>query len=168
MRRQTGDASGSLGRGDVPGLLVAIVAVELVGSAPAIFTASEVATWYPTLAAPPLTPPSWVFGPVWTLLFAAIGAAAYLVYRDRTATGRSLALGLFGAQLVFNVAWSFAFFGAQSPAAGLVVILALDALVVATMVAFRRVDRRAAALLVPYLAWVLFATYLNAGFWQLN
>ncbi|NHN41661.1 tryptophan-rich sensory protein [Halorubellus sp. JP-L1] len=168
MSAQTGDAADGLGRDDVPGLLVAVVAVELVGSAPAVVTASDVATWYPTLAAPPLTPPSWVFGPVWTVLFAAIGTAAYLVYRDRAHSWRSRALGLFGAQMAFNVAWSFAFFGAQSPALGLVVILVLDVLVVATVVAFRRVDRRAAVLLVPYLAWVLFATYLTAGFWYLN
>lgn len=157
-----------LDRGDVPGLLVAIVATNLAGGLPAVFTAGDVASWYPTLVAPPLTPPSWVFGPVWTVLFAAIGAAAYLVYRRRDHPIRTRALALFGVQLALNVSWSFAFFGAQSPAAGLAVILALDVAILATMALFDRVDRRATALMLPYLAWVLFATYLTVGFWTLN
>lgn len=164
----TVESSSGLDRSDALGLLAAIVAVEVVGSLPAIFTASDVASWYPTLAAPPLTPPSWVFGPVWAALFAAIGAAAYLVYRQRDHPSRTLALGLFGGQLALNVTWSFAFFGQQSPVFGLVVILPLLAAIIATTVFFARIDRRAAALMVPYAAWVSFATYLNAGFWLLN
>lgn len=159
---------GDLNRGDVPGLLVAVVATNLAGALPAVFTASDVANWYPTLASPPLTPPSWVFGPVWTALFTAIGVAAYLVYRRRDHPVRRRALVLFGVQLALNVSWSFAFFGARSPAAGLAVILALDVAILATMALFDRVDRRATALMLPYLAWVLFATYLTVGFWTLN
>lgn len=160
--------AGGFDRGDVPGLLVAVVGAELAGIVPAILTASEVAAWYPTLATPPLTPPSWVFGPVWTGLFAALGVAAYLVYRERDHDLRTAALGLFGVQLALNVSWSLVFFGLQAPAAALAVILALLAAIVATVAAFDRIDRRAAALMLPYLAWVAFATYLNAGFWYLN
>lgn len=155
-------------RDDVPGLLVAILATQLAGIIPAILTAAEVSTWYPTLESPPLTPPSWVFGPVWTVLFAAIGVAAYLVYRRRDHADRRVALGLFGVQLALNMSWSLVFFGLQWPAGALVVITALLIAIVATIRTFLPIDRRAALLLVPYLAWVTFATYLNVGFWALN
>jgi|AntRauTorcE11898_2_1112593.scaffolds.fasta_scaffold00099_17 tryptophan-rich sensory protein len=173
MRTQSVDANGAggtggLDRGDLPGLLVAIVVTELAGIVPAILTANEVAEWYPTLASPPLTPPSWVFGPVWTVLFAALGVAAYLVYREREHEMRAFALGFFGVQLALNTSWSLVFFGMQAPAAALVVIVLLLVAIAATIVAFDQVDRRAALLMVPYLAWVAFATYLNAGFWYLN
>jgi len=162
-----GDTRG-FDRSDLPGLLVAIVGAELAGIIPAVLTADQVANWYPTLAAPPLTPPSWVFGPVWTTLFATIGAATYLVYRQRDHEMRAFALGLFGVQLALNTSWSLVFFGIQAPAGALVVIVALVIAILATIAAFYQVDRRGAALMLPYLAWVAFATYLNAGFWLLN
>ena len=141
----------------------------VLGAAGGLITAPQIQTWYTTLEKPGFTPPNWVFGPVWTLLYALQGVAAWLIWRaglDRRIV--RLALGLFATQFVLNIAWSPAFFGLESPILGLVVIVPLWFAIVATMAAFSRVDRRAAALLVSYLAWVTFATTLNYAIWTLN
>ncbi|PSQ64376.1 MAG: TspO protein [Halobacteriales archaeon SW_9_67_24] len=141
----------------------------VLGAAGGLITAPQIQTWYTTLEKPGFTPPNWVFGPVWTLLYALQGVAAWLIWRaglDRRIV--RLALGLFATQFVLNIAWSPAFFGLESPILGLVVIVPLWFAIVATMAAFSRVDRRAAALLVPYLTWVTFATALNYAIWTLN
>jgi tryptophan-rich sensory protein len=111
-----------------------------------------------------------VFGPVWTTLFALIGAAVWLVWRQAPSQPRDvrLAIAVFGVHFAFNLGWSAAFFGLQPIGLCLAVILLLWVLIVATIWAFDRVDRRAALLLVPYLLWVSFATYLNYQFWVLN
>jgi len=158
-------------RQPVASLLVAVLLCELVGASGTVFTAMGLGTWYASLEAPSFAPPNWVFGPVWTTLFALLGVAAWLVWRELAgpnAAAARVALWLFAGQYVLNVAWSAAFFGARSPAAGLVVIAVLWLAIVATVVGFWRVDWRAGALLVPYLAWVSFATYLNYSFWVLN
>ncbi|MGQ4555459.1 tryptophan-rich sensory protein [Halobellus sp. GM3] len=151
-------------------LAVAVLTVEIVGASGAVFTAGGLEAWYGTLRRPALAPPNWVFGPVWTLLFASLGAALWLVWRRADAAPRAvrLALGVFAVHFAFNVGWSAVFFGMRRLGAGLAVILILWALIVATMWAFDRVDRRAGLLLVPYLLWVSFATYLNYRFWVLN
>jgi benzodiazapine receptor len=151
-------------------LVVAVLAVELVGVSGAIFTAQGLAEWYGTLQRPALAPPNWVFGPVWTTIFALKGTALWLVWRQAASVPREvrIAVGVFAAQFVLNLAWSAAFFGAQNITVGLAVILGLWVLIVATILAFDRVDRRAALVLVPYLVWVSFATYLNYRFWVLN
>jgi tryptophan-rich sensory protein len=121
------------------------------------------------LAKPPLTPPNGVFGPVWTLLYALMAWAVWrILSRPADLPGRRGALGWFFVQLALNAAWSWVFFALHSPALGLVVILALVAAIGVTIRRFRQADRLAAWLLVPYLAWVLFATYLNLGVWRLN
>ncbi len=132
-------------------------------------TLPNIAPWYDKLAKPPLTPPNWVFGPAWTVLFILMGVAFYRILRlDPETPGRARAIWLFAVQLVLNAGWSVAFFGARSPLLGLVVILPFEALIVATLLAFRRLDRTAALCLVPYVLWVAFATYLNAGVLILN
>ncbi|EMA42633.1 TspO/MBR family protein [Halococcus saccharolyticus] len=144
-------------------------ACVVLGAAGGLITAPQIETWYATLDKPGFTPPSWVFGPVWTLLYALQGVAAWLIWRaglDRRIV--RIALGLFTVQFVLNLSWSPAFFGLESPILGLAVIVPLWVAIVATMIAFSRVDRRAAALLVPYLAWVTFATALNYAIWTLN
>ena len=153
-------------------IAAAAVGVNLFGAVGVPFTATGSA-WFAALELPWYYPPNWAFGVVWPILYAMIGAAAALVYlagRDGAAgSGRvRTALGLFAVQLVVNVAWSPVFWGLERPDLGLVVLGALIALVVATMVAFARVDRRAALLLVPYFAWNCFATALNYGIWALN
>lgn len=152
-------------------LAVAVLACLLVGSSGSVFTSTGPQSWYAGLQAPAVAPPSWVFGPVWTTLFVLLGVAVWLVWRrasgPRSRTAR-LALGVFAVHFAINVAWSAAFFGLQSLTLGLVVVAVLWVAVLVTMLAFARVDRRAAALLVPYLAWVTFASYLTYGYWALN
>jgi tryptophan-rich sensory protein len=152
-------------------LAATVLACEVVGASGSVFTVTGAGSWYESLARPALAPPDWVFGPVWTTLFALMGVAAWLVWRASSgsnARAARVALGAFVVQFAFNVAWSAVFFGAQSIFGGLVVIAALWLAIVATVGTFYRVDRRAAALLLPYLAWVSFAGYLNYGIWVLN
>ena len=155
-------------RDDLPGLIAAVVVCELAGIVPSLLTADEVATWYPTLAKPEFTPPSWLFGPVWTTLYLLMGVSLYLIWQSDAGRTRRVALAVFGVQLVLNAAWTLVFFGAQAIFGGLVVILALLAAILATMATTARIDRRATALLVPYLLWVGFATALNYEIWRLN
>jgi len=151
-------------------LAVAVLTVEVVGASGAVFTAQGLGMWYETLQRPALAPPSWVFGPVWTVLFALIGVAVWLVWRrvDSSPREARLAGGVFAVHFVFNLGWSAVFFGLQEVGVGLVVIGVLWLLIAATMWTFGRVDRRAAVLLVPYLLWVSFAAFLNYRFWVLN
>lgn len=119
--------------------------------------------WYRSLEQPSFAPPGWVFGPVWTLLYVGMIIAAWRLLGLEASRERTRALVLFYAQLLLNALWSFAFFAFQSPAAGLVVLAALTALVLAAIRVFAPLDRTAALLFVPYAAWVVFASALNLG-----
>jgi len=121
--------------------------------------------WYLTLNRPPGVPPSWVFPVVWTTLYVLVGVAGWLAWRQ---PGHTRALRLWGWQLLANALWSPAFFGLHSPTLGLVVLAALLPLIGLTLRALWPIDRRAALLMLPYLLWSLYATYLNVGFWWLN
>lgn len=145
--------------------LLACFGVAALGG---VATSSSVTTWYPALAKPSWTPPSWLFGPVWTALYALMAVAAWLVWR-RLETGRGKpALALFALQLALNLAWSLLFFGLRSPLAGLVDIGLLWGTIVATAVAFGRIVPLAGWLFVPYVLWVSFATALNFAIVRLN
>ena len=147
-------------------LLGWVLLAQLAGVVGSVATASSVDGWYATLVRPALAPPSWVFAPVWTTLFTLMGIAAFLAWR---ADGeKRVAFAAFTVQLLLNVAWSFVFFGAQAIGPALAVIVVLWVAILANAVLFFRLDRRAGVLLVPYLAWVAFAAYLNYGFWVLN
>ena len=126
--------------------------------------------WYASLAKPAWTPPTWVFGPAWTILYAMMAVAAWRLWRRLGARPRESrrALVLFAVQLALNLSWTPVFFGMQRPDLALVVILVLWAAIAATIVAAWKACKTAAALLVPYLAWVTFATALNAAIWRLN
>jgi benzodiazapine receptor len=148
-------------------LVLAVGICLLVGAIGGWVTATSVKTWYPTLAKPSFTPPDWIFGPVWTVLYVLMGIAAWRVWR--AGSGRAGgALALFAVQLAANLGWSIAFFGLRQIGAALVVIVVLEAMILATVVRFGRIDRLAAGLLVPYALWVAFATLLNAAIWRLN
>jgi translocator protein len=123
--------------------------------------------WFAELAKPTWNPPSWVFGPVWTTLYILMGVAAWLVWRRGGPIARG-ALTLFVVQLVFNAAWSWLFFGLQSPGLAFLDIILLWLLIIVTTVAFWRVRMAAGVLLLPYLAWVTFATALNFAIWRMN
>lgn len=123
--------------------------------------------WYRSLNRPPLTPPGWLFGPVWTFLYIMIAVAGWLVWESRD-SGRKSALAVYGVQLLLNFGWSAIFFGLHLPGLAMLEIVCLWASIVATIAMFRPHSRTAARLLVPYLLWVSFATYLNFGFWLSN
>ena len=124
--------------------------------------------WYRSLKRPEWAPPSWIFAPVWTLLYLSMGIAAWLV-ASRSARGQgSGPLNLFRAQLILNAAWTPIFFGLRRLDLGLAEIAATWVMVLATVVAFLRVRLTAGLLLVPYLAWVSFATVLNWAIWRRN
>jgi benzodiazapine receptor len=124
--------------------------------------------WYAGLVKPALTPPAWVFGPVWTLLYAMMGIAAWLVWRNFRVAAALGPLGLFLVQLALNALWSYLFFGLQRPGLAFLDIVALWLAILATLCAFWRAYPLAGLLLFPYLLWVSFATYLNFQFWRLN
>jgi translocator protein len=131
--------------------------------------APEIDPWYRDLARPAWTPPGAVFGIVWSGLYALMAVAAWLVWHRGRADPRARsALWPFGVQLMLNVAWPWAFFGLQSPAAGLLVIVLLAAALVLTVNRFARHSRLSAWLLAPYLAWVAFAFVLNATILAMN
>lgn len=151
-------------------LLITVLAVEIVGAAGGIFTVQGLGSWYDSLQRPAIAPPNWVFAPVWTMLFALIGVSLWLVWRHAASEPGAVrfAVAVFVVHFVFNLSWSAAFFGLQNIGLGLAVILVLWGLIVVTIWAFNQVDRRAALLLIPYLLWVSFATYLNYQIWALN
>ncbi len=149
-------------------MLIAFLGVCLAaGGLGSIPTAKGVCEWYPTLRKPPGTPPSWVFGPVWTALYVLMAVSAWLVWRQY-GWGAQPALLIFFAQLALNLAWSGIFFGARLPGFALVEIVILWLSILFTAFIFFRLDAPAAYLLVPYLVWVTYAAYLNLGIWVLN
>jgi len=150
------------------GFLALCFAVAGAGGA---ITATSVGDWYQALAKPAFNPPDWVFGPVWTLLYALIAVAGWRVWRVRgwTRNGAlSAELLAWSVQLGLNLCWSFVFFGARLIGAALIEIVVLLAAIAVTARLFQRVDRVAAWLLAPYAVWVAFATLLNAALWRLN
>ena len=148
-------------------LILWIALCAAAGAVGAIASASA-AGFYATLAQPSWAPPSWVFGPVWTLLYMAMAVSAWLVWRERGWARAGGALGLFLVQLALNALWSWLFFGWHHGALAFADIVALLVLIIATIIAFGRIKPLAAWLLVPYLAWVCFATALNYSVWQRN
>ncbi len=124
--------------------------------------------FYGELVRPDLAPPSWVFGPVWTALYAMMAISAWLVWRDGGWRAQRPALGLFVVQLAVNALWSWLFFAWHLGALSFADIVVLCVLVIATIVVFWRIRPLAGALLVPYLAWISFAAALNYTVWQLN
>lgn len=152
----------------VAALVVFVGLCLLVGALGGWVTADSVKDWYPTLRKPTFNPPNWVFGPVWTVLYIMMGVAAWRVWCEAWGDRARRPLMLFALQLALNLGWSVAFFGLHAIGAAVVVIVALEAAIVATMLAFRRIDGLAAALLAPYALWVAFATALNVAIWQLN
>ena len=132
-----------------------------------LFTMASLGSWYAGLAKPSWNPPSWLFGPVWTALYAMMAVAGWLVWRRGGAASR-LALRWFAVQLVLNVGWSAVFFGLQLPGLAFVEILVLWVAIAATLVVSWKVSRAAGILLAPYLLWASFAAVLNFAIWRLN
>lgn len=155
-------------------LIIAIVVSELAGIIGSVFTMPSIASWYAGIVKPAINPPAWVFGPVWTTLFALMGISAWLVWKKLDSRLRDndkkikISLGIFIGQLVLNTFWSIIFFGLHSPGGALIEIVFLWFAILATIVAFAKISRLAAWLLLPYIIWVSFAMYLNFAIWMLN
>jgi tryptophan-rich sensory protein len=150
-------------------LALAVVPVLAAGALGSVATTPNIPTWYAGLEKPGFTPPNWVFAPVWTILYLMMAYAAWRILSlPPESPGRSGALAAFFVQLALNAAWSWAFFALHSPLAGLCVIVLLLLTIGITIAWFWPLDRAAALLLVPYLAWVGYATALNVAVWRLN
>jgi tryptophan-rich sensory protein len=133
-----------------------------------IFTTPSVTTWYPELIKPSWTPPAWVFGPVWSLLYLMMAMAAWLVWRQGSLSTRVLPITLFLVQLVLNVLWSMLFFGLRMPDLAFAEIVVLWFAILTTVITFWRSTPLAGYLLLPYLVWVAFASILNFALWRMN
>jgi translocator protein len=146
------------------GWLLATFVTAAIGG----FASASAGEFYRELTQPAWAPPAWLFGPVWSLLYAMMGISAWLVWRERGFGAARGALLLFIVQLIFNALWSWLFFAWRMGGAAFAEILLLLVLILANIILFARISRLAAALLVPYLAWVAFASALNFAIWRLN
>jgi len=132
------------------------------------FTINNIENWYSGIIKPSWTPPDYLFGPVWSFLYATMAVAAWLVWEKNGFKRARIALLLFMVQLLLNALWSYIFFGAHLIGLALIDIFLLFIAILATLLAFKRHSRVAAVLLIPYLAWVGFASILNYSIWRLN
>jgi benzodiazapine receptor len=150
-------------------LAIAVAIPLAVGGMSGLATAHGIQDWYPSLVKPSFTPPSWLFGPVWTLLYLMMGTAAFLVWQKGWESGAvKAALALFAIQLILNGLWSVLFFGMRWPGLAFAEILLLWISIGGTIALFWRVAPVAGLLLLPYDAWVTFAVVLNGAIWLLN
>lgn len=150
-------------------LIGCIALCEAAGIIAAALTAQSVRTWYPTIVKPSFTPPNWLFGPAWTILYALMGIALYLVWqKSEQGIAVRTAVIVFFLQLGLNALWSFIFFGMQSPFWAFVEIVLLWLCILATIILFWKISTAASLLLVPYILWVTYASALTFAIWQLN
>lgn len=153
----------------LPKLIFAIAICQLTGIIGSVFTINSIPTWYAHLNKPSFSPPNWIFGPVWTLLYLLMGISVYLIW-SKGLKKKSIksALKLFLVQLALNFIWTPIFFGLRSLEFGLIVIVAMWIYIFLTIKSFYLISKLAAYLLIPYLLWVSFATILNASLVLLN
>ena len=162
----------------LPKLILSIGLCLLAGGVGAIFTSSAIPTWYQSLNKPFFSPPNWVFGPVWTILYILMGISLYLVWQKKNPSTGSTSFttgplrikvpSIFWIQLFLNAVWSIFFFGLKNPQLALVDILILWITIFLTIKSFYKISKSAAYLLLPYLLWVTFASYLNLSIVFLN
>jgi benzodiazapine receptor len=148
--------------------LLSLIIPLAVGGVSGFFTVSAIPGWYQTIQKPSWNPPNWVFGPVWTTLYVMMGVAMYLVWSRPRSNQRQRALYLNAVQLALNFFWSLIFFNVHAIGWALVEILLLWGMILFTMFAYDKVYKPAAWLMLPYVAWVSFATILNFTIWRLN
>lgn len=173
-------------------LIIAVIISELAGVTGALFTVPEISSWYAGLAKPELSPPDWVFGPIWTAIYFLIGVSLFLVWKNDWRVENPIlesrqkawnmwserlwtkdlqkanVIAIFAVQYILNILWSFIFFGLHLPLLAFFGILALWIAIIFTIINFYRVSKLAAYLLAPYILWVSFAGYLNFSIWRLN
>ncbi len=155
-------------------LALCLIIAQLAGLIGSVFNFTSLGPWYDALEKSPLNPPNWVFGPVWTFLFLLMGISLFLIIRNghKKFIGHSRylypALIAFAIQWLLNTGWSFLFFYLRSPFSAFIEIIALTIAIMVTIFYFYKIKKAAGYLLLPYLAWVIFASYLNLSFWLLN
>lgn len=150
-------------------LAASIVICQLAGIIGSFFTAGSVGSWYPTLNKPVFNPPSWVFGPVWIILYLLMGVSLYIVWNKGIKSKQSKkAVAVFGIQLILNTLWSILFFGLQSPLFAFIEIIFLWAAILLSIIYFYRISKTASYMLIPYILWVSFAAVLNLSLFLLN
>ncbi|GJQ28774.1 MAG: putative TspO/MBR-related protein precursor [Phycisphaerae bacterium] len=155
---------------------VSLAASGVVAIIGGVATSRGLGAWYEALRKPAWNPPSWIFGPVWTLLYVLMAVAAYVVWRAGFALGAAgevrrranVALVVYAVHLAFNALWSWVFFAWQSPGWAVLEIGVLWVLILVTIALFARIRPMAGWILVPYAAWVTFAAFLNFTLWRLN
>ena len=158
-----------MGKQNILKLAVCILISELAGLLGSVFTLPSISAWYSTLNKPFFTPPNWFFGPVWTSLFLLMGISLFLVWK-KGFRNKKLKIGItfFSIQLALNVSWSILFFGLHKPFYAMVEISVLWVFILLTAIQFKKIDKKAAYLLIPYLVWVAFAGFLNYSIWIMN
>lgn len=150
-------------------LASSIVICFLAAGIGSVFTSSAIPSWYATLTKPSFSPPNYLFGPVWTILYILMGISLYIIWNKGIKNKKvKAALYIFGIQLLLNTIWSPVFFGAHALLLAFIIIVALWFYIVKTIKAFAKIDKLASYLLYPYLAWVSFASILNFSVWFLN
>lgn len=149
--------------------IFSIFICQLAGFIGSFFTIRAIPTWYASLNKPYFNPPGWIFAPVWTILYSLMGIALFLILsKGMEKQSVRIAVGIFAAQLMLNALWSIIFFGLKNPFFAFVEIIFLWFAILASIIAFFRLSRTAAILLIPYLLWVSFAAVLNFYLWNLN
>ncbi len=148
-------------------LVLAVIVCQLAGVFGSLFTMPAIPTWYASLNKPSFAPPGWLIGTIWLILYTLMGISLYLVWISKK-KHKTRATRMFEFQLILNALWSFLFFGLRSPLYGLIGIAMVWVAILATIIFFYKIDKKAAYLLVPYLAWVSIATLLNYLIFMLN
>lgn len=149
-------------------LIASIIICQLAGLIGAVFTTPSISGWYAGLNKPFFNPPNWLFGPVWTLLYLLMGISLYLVWNQKKGVKTKTALIIFAIQLGLNVLWSVIFFGLHSPLVAFLEIIVLWLFIILTIIKFFPISKISAYLLIPYLLWVSFASFLNFFIAKLN
>lgn len=149
-------------------LIISIISTVGLGSLGGLFTIAEIPTWYAGLNKPSFNPPNWIFGPMWTTLYFLMGISFYLIWKHSISLERSLAIRLFIIQFILNFCWSILFFSLHLIGWAFAEIITMWVFILLTILQFRKLSPTAAALLIPYLLWVSFASILNGSIWQLN
>ena len=151
-------------------IFLVVVTCLVVGYLSGTVTSESITTWYPKLRKPIFNPPNWIFAPVWTILYIMMGVAGGLIWNnienDKERVKKAFAFCII--QLALNALWSYLFFGLQNPLLALLEIIVLWLLIFETYIQFKKIDKMAGLMLIPYLAWVTFASVLNASIWWLN
>lgn len=144
------------------------VVVFLAASGGSVVTYDAIPTWYATLNKPPFNPPNWIFGPVWTVLYILMAISLYLVWSAKKSKLQSKAIKVFLVQLFLNFLWSLVFFGGQNIGLALLTIILLWASILYSIILFYKINKTASYLLIPYILWVSFASFLNLSIFLLN